>query len=107
MLRQSNNYLLKEYIKTLIAEEVLLPSIQPRGWSHEFSRFELQAIYANLRFVIATANPRPRQLLLEEFSQIEDPTVNMHWFLNHFWNEIEEMLVRPTDPLHLYPLLEQ
>lgn len=107
MLRQAKSDLLKEYINTLVPAEMMFPSIQPRGWGEEFSRAELQAIYTNLKFLLKTASPQPRKVLLEEFRRIDDPTVNMHWFLCSFWSEIAELLVKPVSYMPQYELMAQ
>ena len=86
----SQTTLLKEYIKTLIATEVVFPGLLPRQWGKEFSKAELQAIYLGLKFVINTANPQIRKALILEFMSVDEST--LHWFLCNFWRDIVDMM---------------
>ena len=95
MARQINVDLLKEYIKTLIAAEVIFPGILPRQWGNEFSRTELQAIHFTLKFVLKTADdPQTRESLAKAYKQVEEPDLNLHWFLCDFWEDIVPLLIK-------------
>ncbi|QDK79584.1 hypothetical protein EXU85_13615 [Spirosoma sp. KCTC 42546] len=88
-----NIHLLKEYIKTFIATEVVFPGIPPRQWGAEFSRLELNAIYSGLRFVIKKAHPLQDRAMLAAFEQIdESESLNLHWFLYDYWREVVTIL---------------
>lgn len=92
MYQQTNTDLLKEYIKTLIASEVVFPGILPRQWGREFSRMELHTIYFTLAFVVRTADPVRHELLLTEFMRIGESDHNVHWFLCEFWRDLTPLL---------------
>ena len=92
MATQTNVDLLKEYIKTLFASDVIFPGILPRKWGQEFSKPELTAIYLVLKFLLKTANPETHRLLINEFRRIEDPSTHLHWFLGNFWQQIIDLL---------------
>ncbi|GAB4023878.1 hypothetical protein EXU85_13505 [Spirosoma sp. KCTC 42546] len=84
-----NIHLLKEYIKTFIATEVVFPGIPPRQWGAEFSRSELNAIYVGLKFVIKKAHPLQDRAMIAAFEQIdESESLNLHWFLYDYWREV-------------------
>lgn len=94
MDRNINTDLLKEYIKTLIATDVVFPGIMPRQWGNEFNRMELQAIRFTLKFVLKTADPKTRNVLAEAFKKVEEHDVSLHWFLCDFWEVIVPILLK-------------
>ena len=94
-----NIHLLKEYIKTFIATEVVFPGIPPRQWGTEFTRLELDAIYSGLRSVIKKAHPLQDRAMISAFEQTEESaSTNLHWFLCDYWREVVVIL-------RLYPNL--
>ncbi|MVM29713.1 hypothetical protein GO755_06695 [Spirosoma sp. HMF4905] len=99
MSSPKNIHLLKEYIKTLIATEVVFPGIPPRQWGSEFSQSELNAIYFGLKFVIRKAHPLQDMVMIMAFEQIEESEpLELHWFLSDHWRELSTIL-------RLYPNL--
>ncbi|GAB4025106.1 hypothetical protein [Spirosoma gilvum] len=94
MNTKTNVSLLKEYIKTLVATEVEFPGVKARSWGNEFSRTELSAIYFTLKFVLKTADPKTKAILLDAFRTVNHPGMNMHWFLCDFWPEIVPLLTK-------------
>ncbi|MVM36213.1 hypothetical protein GO755_39755 [Spirosoma sp. HMF4905] len=94
---QKNIYLLKEYIKTLIATEVIFPGVLPRSLGHEFSPSEHEAIYFALKFVIRKAHPHQDSDMINAFGQIDDPTTEIHWFLSDYWRDLVALLVQYPD----------
>ncbi|MVM40389.1 hypothetical protein GO730_26580 [Spirosoma sp. HMF3257] len=99
MVSSKNIYLLKEYIKTFLATEIVFPGILPRQWGTDFTCSELDAIYFALKFVIRKAHPlqdRSMILAFEEMEEFDD--LNLHWFLSDHWRELVIIL-------NLYPNL--
>ncbi|MVM30153.1 hypothetical protein GO755_08915 [Spirosoma sp. HMF4905] len=95
MERTININLLKEYIKTLIATEVVFPGIVPRQWGNEFTRLELQVIHSTLKFVLRTANNTQNpKALIDAVRQVEKPDLNLHWFLCDHWEAIVSILIK-------------
>ncbi|MVM32457.1 hypothetical protein GO755_20600 [Spirosoma sp. HMF4905] len=105
MTTPSNAYLLKEYIKTLLATEVVFPGILPRRWGNEFTRAELQAIYFGLAFVIKTADPITQRTLIDDFCRVQGPNLKLHWFLGAYWRDIVQLLKDYPDSCY-HPLGE-
>ncbi|GAB4023419.1 hypothetical protein GCM10028808_73820 [Spirosoma migulaei] len=99
---RKNIYLLKEYIKTLVTTEVVFPGVVPRSLEHEFSHFELEAIYFGLTFVIKKAPPNLDDEMIAAFEQIDDPQMNIHWFLIDYWQKIVPLLAEYPDPAEEY-----
>lgn len=88
-----NINLLKEYIKTFIATEVVFPGVAPRQWGAEFSASELKAIYTGLKFVIRKAHPLQDRAMIAAFEQIDaSESTNLHWFLYDYWREVVVIL---------------
>jgi hypothetical protein len=99
MSSPKNVHLLKEYIKTFIATEVVFPGIPPRKWGVEFSHSELNAIYSGLQFVIRKAHPLQDKAMIAAFEQIDESMLlDLHWFLYDYWREVVFIL-------GLYPTL--
>lgn len=93
MTHLKNIQLLKEYIKTLIATEVVFPGILPRRWGNEFSRSELTAIYIGIKLILNMAHPLRDIDMLDAFSQIdESEPIGMHWFLCEYWEDLVPLL---------------
>ncbi|WP_179950490.1 hypothetical protein [Spirosoma aerolatum] len=103
MKTKTNVSLLKEYIKTLVATEVEFPGVLPRGWGNEFTRTELSAIYFTLKFVLKSAEPKTRLILMDAFKNVNHPGMNMHWFLCDFWSEIVPLLTKQNASEVHYP----
>ena len=92
-------YLLKEYIKTFIATEVVFPHVLPRHWGQPFSPLELEAVYAGVKFIVSKAHPLQDGDLIETFSLIDrQDSLQLNWFLAEYWREVEAIL-------QLYPTL--
>lgn len=86
-------HLLKEYIKTFIATEVVFPGVPPRQWGVAFSPSELNAIYAGLKFVIRKTHPLQDKAMIAAFDQIdESKALDLHWFLYDYWHEVVTIL---------------
>ncbi|GAB2579507.1 hypothetical protein [Spirosoma areae] len=96
MVNPTTTDLLKEYIKTLLATEVVFPGILPRQWGHEFSQTELEAVYFGLKFVLERANRKTPKVLLEEFNKIEEANIQLHWFLQDHWEEIVKLMAKKS-----------
>lgn len=95
MQRQINIELLKEYIKTLVVTNVVFPDVLPRQWDNDFSRTEIQAIYLTLKFVLLTgAGNQTKESLVKALKQVEEPNLNLHWFLYEYWEIIVPILTR-------------
>ncbi|GAB4023656.1 hypothetical protein GCM10028808_74540 [Spirosoma migulaei] len=93
MSPHKNIYLLKEYIKTFLATEIVFPGILPRQWGTDFTRSELDGIYFALKFVIHKAHPlqdRPMILAFEQMDELDN--LNLHWFLSDYWRELVVIL---------------
>ncbi|WP_460916055.1 hypothetical protein, partial [Spirosoma areae] len=93
----TNTDLLKEYIKTLHATEVVFPRILPRQWGNEFRQTELQAIYFGLKFVLKGANRKTQKGLIEEFTKVEEPDIQLHWFLRDHWKEVVALMTKKSN----------
>ncbi|GAB4038836.1 hypothetical protein [Spirosoma gilvum] len=93
----TNVDLLKEYIKTLIATEIVFPGVLPRKWGTTFSSDELEAIYLCLNTIIQMADPITYAGLIEEFAQVNDKSY-LHGFLCSYWRSI----VRLVNDLPVY-----
>ncbi|MVM32488.1 hypothetical protein GO755_20770 [Spirosoma sp. HMF4905] len=89
--------MLKEFIKTLVATEVVFPGVLPRGLGHEFSSSEIDAIYFGLKFIIPKAHPFQNRDMIDAFEQIDDPTMEIHWFLSDYWQTIVAILTSYPD----------
>ncbi|GAB4020109.1 hypothetical protein EXU85_24605 [Spirosoma sp. KCTC 42546] len=88
-----NIHLLKEYIKTFIATEVVFPGVLPRQWGVAFSPSELNAMYAGLKFVIRKAHPLQDKAMIAAFEQIQEAkALDLHWFLYDYWHEVVAIL---------------
>ncbi|GAB4009776.1 hypothetical protein GCM10028808_19230 [Spirosoma migulaei] len=94
MERNINPDLLKEYIKTLIATDVVFPGILPRQWGNDFNRVELQVIHFTLKFILKTADPKTKKVLIEAFKKVEEHDLSLHWFLCDFWEAIVPILIK-------------
>ena len=103
MKTKTNVSLLKEYIKTLVATEVEFPGVMPREWGNEFTRNELSALYFTLKFVLKSAEPKTRLILMDAFKNVHHPGMNMHWFLCDFWPEIAPLLTKQQASEVQYP----
>ncbi|MVM34119.1 hypothetical protein GO755_29065 [Spirosoma sp. HMF4905] len=89
MSSPKNVQLLKEYIKTFIATEVVFPGIPPRQWGVAFSPSELNEVYTGLKFVIRKAHPLQDSAMIAAFEQIEaSKSLDLHWFLYDYWREV-------------------
>ncbi|WP_020595794.1 hypothetical protein [Spirosoma panaciterrae] len=88
--------LLKQYIKTLVAIDNVFPDVFPRQYGHEFSRAELQAIYYSLFLLMHRANSETNQLMLARFHALNEPYINLHWFLFDFWQELVPLITQHT-----------
>ncbi|MVM28856.1 hypothetical protein GO755_02340 [Spirosoma sp. HMF4905] len=93
MSAPKNIYLLKEYIKTLIATEIVFPGILPRQWGTAFSQSELNAIYFGLKFVVKKAHPLRDINMISAFEWVEESEpLGLHWFLSDYWRELVSIL---------------
>lgn len=93
MSSPKNIHLLKEYIKTFIATEVVFPGIPPRQWGVTFSHSELAAIYNGLNVVIRKVHPLQERAMIAAFEQIDAlKPMDLHWFLSDYWREIVAIL---------------
>ncbi|MBN8824392.1 hypothetical protein [Spirosoma sp.] len=86
--------LLKQYIKTLVANDSIFPDVIPRQYGHEFSRAELQAIYYSLFLIMDRAKSESNQLLMARFKTLDEPYINLHWFLFDFWQELVPLITQ-------------
>jgi len=99
-----NIHLLKEYIKTSIATEVVFPFILPRQWGAEFSRSELNAIYVGLKCVIKKAHPLQDMDMIAAFEEVDASTSsNLHWFLYGYWRNVVAILQMYPNLSDTYP----
>ncbi|QMW04533.1 hypothetical protein [Spirosoma foliorum] len=99
MERHINVDLLKEYIRTLMSPQIVLPGILPRGWGEEFTRPELQTIQYTLKFVLQTGFIlQNTKVLVDALEQFEKTDLPLHWFLYLHWETIVPLLVK--SPLH-------
>ncbi|MVM36884.1 hypothetical protein GO730_03030 [Spirosoma sp. HMF3257] len=60
----------------------------------EFSRIELQQIHFTLKFILQTASPQTRNVLVAAFKTVEKSGLNMHWFLCNYWEAIVPILAK-------------
>ena len=98
MNHQKNIQLLKEYIKTLLATDVIFPGIMPRRWGNEFARSELNAIYLGLSYILNKAHPLRDIDMLAAFAQIDaSEPIAMHWFLCEHWEDLVPILALYPD----------
>lgn len=107
MTYQQTIQLLKEYIKTLIATEVVFPGILPRRWGNEFSQAELMAIYLGLKLILNKAHPLRDIAMIDDFGQIEESgPIAMHWFLCEYWEDLVPLLeLYPDSGTDYFPSL--
>ncbi|GAB4044008.1 hypothetical protein [Spirosoma litoris] len=99
MERHINIDLLKEYIRTLMSPQVVLPGTLPREWGDEFTRPELQTIQYTVKFVLQTGFIRQNTIaLVDALEQFEKTDLQLHWFLYRHWETIVPLLVK--GPLH-------
>ncbi|GAB4038871.1 hypothetical protein [Spirosoma gilvum] len=105
MFSCTNLYLLKQYIKTLVAAELDFPDVLPRHFGDEFSRSELQAIYFSLSFIIKQAHPKTNKLLITEFNELDESVLYLHWFLCDFWRELVPLIHTHTSQVERYSLV--
>ncbi|QMW04532.1 hypothetical protein [Spirosoma foliorum] len=104
MSSPKNVHLVKEYIKTFIATDVVFPGTPPRKWGVEFSRSELNAIYSGLKFVIRKAHPLQDRAMISAFEEIhESVPMDLHWFLYDYWREVVFILDLYPDLGDSYP----
>ncbi|GAB4019209.1 hypothetical protein GCM10028808_56180 [Spirosoma migulaei] len=82
--------LLKEYIKTHIATQIVFPGVVPRRWGQNYTSMEIACLYQHLAYVVETANLATNQRLVEEFARL-DPN-HIHWFLGEFWRELVPLI---------------
>ncbi|GAB2582279.1 hypothetical protein [Spirosoma areae] len=94
MVDPENTDLLKEYIMTLLATEEVFPGIPHRQWGNEFTKTELQAIYSGLKFVLEEANRKTHKELLKEFIKIDEPNMQLRWFLHNHWEDIVKLMTK-------------
>lgn len=92
MANQINVDLLKEYIKTLIASEVVFPGTLPRQWGKEFSKDELEDINLGLKLILRMADPSIDKDLLREFKRVDASGTYIHWFLCNHWRKIVQLM---------------
>lgn len=89
MCSSKNVYLLKEYIKTFMATDVVFPGIPPRKWGVDFNRFELNAIYMGLKCVIGKAHPLQDRVMILAFERMDESEwLDLRWFLSDYWREV-------------------
>ncbi|WP_080056325.1 hypothetical protein [Spirosoma aerolatum] len=88
--------LLKQYIKTLVANNNMFPDVFPRPYGHEFSRAELQAIYYSLFLIMNRANSETNRLMIARFQTLDEPYIHLHWFLFDFWQELVPLITQHT-----------
>lgn len=84
--------LLKEYIKTLIASEVVFPGTLPRQWGKEFSKAELKDINLGLKMILRMADPGTDKDLIREFRRVDESGTYIHWFLCNNWRKIVQLM---------------
>jgi hypothetical protein len=92
MDNQINIDLLKEYIKTLIADEVVFPGTLPRKWGKEFSKAELEDINLGLKMILKVADPGLDKALLREFKRVDESGAYIHWFLYNNWRKVVQLM---------------
>lgn len=92
MDNQINIDLLKEYIKTLIASEVVFPGTLPRQWGKEFTKAELEDINLGLKIILRMADPSLDKTLLQEFKRVDESGTYTHWFLYNNWRKVVQLM---------------
>lgn len=92
MDNQINIDLLKEYIKTLIASEVVFPGTLPRKWGKEFTKAELEDINLGLKMILRMADPTVDKALLREFKRVDESGAYIHWFLYNNWRKVVQLM---------------
>ncbi|MVM32199.1 hypothetical protein GO755_19280 [Spirosoma sp. HMF4905] len=92
MDNQINIDLLKEYIKTLIASEVVFPGTLPRQWGKEFTKAELEDVNIGLKMILRIADPITDKALIREFKRVDESGAYIHWFLYNNWRKIVQLM---------------
>jgi hypothetical protein len=89
----SNQFLLKQYIITLLSPRPIFADVNPRPFGQGFSLRETQQIYESLRELLKQANAITNGELISAFANLDEHgTHQLHWFIFSYWPQIVELL---------------